>query len=232
MDIEWKEPSELEEIALSIIRAHQPSALCDPEEIDILNLINRACNKYGYTYAAFPLPKYDNKKALGCVDNKNKKLLLDVEMLSQAHNNVWMFVAAHELGHLVLHRKYFENGQIPYDCSEIEAELPVNKQLEWQANRFASELLLPRAMVHKVVNAVCLKKGITNNFGKIYLDGKSYNYDTLNYTCGAIKSCFSVSKTVAQIRLKELNLIIDERQRKSFFSDGTFDFQSEDQDSY
>ena len=229
MDIEWREPAELEKIALSIIRAYQPSALCDPEEIDIINLINLACNKFGYTYVVLPLPQCGNKKALGCVDNKNKKLLLDVDMLSQAHkSNVWLWVAAHELGHLVLHREYFEDEQTPYDSSEIEGEFPVNKRLEWQANRFASELLLPRAMVHKVVNAVCLKKGITNNFGKIYLDGKSYNYDTLNYTCSAMKSLFSVSKTVAQIRLKELHLIIDERSRKSFFSDGTFDFQHED----
>lgn len=218
MDIEWKQPEELEHLALSIIKKHQPQALITPKAIAILDLIECAREKFGYTFEAAVLPILGGQKALGCVDNKNKKILLDVNLLSQAGNsNMWTFVAAHELGHLVLHRQYFENDQTPYDSVEIENEFPVNKRLEWQANRFASELLLPRDMVKCIVNAESDKMGITRNFGKIYIDGKDYNYRTLNDICSAVSSTFVVTKKVAQIRLQELGLIIDDREYHRIF---------------
>ena len=72
-------------------------------------------------------------------------------------------------------------------------------------------LLLPRKMVEQVVYSASLEHGITRNIGQIYIDGKDYNYETLNYISNAIANEFTVSKTVAKIRLKELNIIIDKR---------------------
>ena len=212
MEIEWKEPEELEILALKIIGKHQPKALEKPQAINILDFMTLACDEFGYEFKVWPLPKIGNQKALGCVDNKNKELVLDRDLVSEAAtNHSWRFVAAHELGHLVLHQHYFENNQTPYDYIEIENGFPTNKRLEWQANRFASELLLPRKMVEQVVYSASLEHGITRNIGQIYIDGKDYNYETLNYISNAIANEFTVSKTVAKIRLKELNIIIDKR---------------------
>ena len=217
MDIEWKEPTELETLALKIIRAHQPNALEKPQEINILNFVKLACEKFGYEFKLCQLPKKGNQQALGCLDTKNKKLLLDVNMVCRAgSSNMWTFVAAHELGHLVLHRQYFEDGQSPYDYSDLEGGFPRNNRLEWQANRFASELLLPREMVKNVVSLISFHEGITNNFGKIYIDGKHYNYRFLNKVCDVIANIFKVSNAVAKIRLMEIDLIIDEQPKGSW----------------
>jgi len=216
MDIKWLESEELEALASKILERQQPKALVCPQEIDILKLIKVACKNLNYEFAAYPLPKKGELKALGCVDTKNKKLLLDMDMLREAAVcNRWMFVAAHELGHLLLHRRYFENGQTPYDSSEIENGFRQDNQLEWQANRFASELLLPREMVNVVVMASSARLHITRNIGKIYVDGQECNYEILNNIKMDISTIFSVSKAVAEIRLKELNIIIDARPKNS-----------------
>ena len=111
-----------------------------------------ACNKFGYKFEVASLRTIGNQKAVGCIDNKNKKVLLDLDIASQAGVSYsCFFITAHELGHLVLHRQYFENGKTPYDYSDMEDGFPINSRLEWQANRFASELLLPRKMVEVVV---------------------------------------------------------------------------------
>lgn len=217
MEIEWKEPEELESLALKIIEKHQPTALEKPQAINILDFMFSACEKFGYEFKVWPLPKIGTQKAVGCVDNKNKKVFLDLTVACNANVSYsCFFVAAHELGHLVLHRKYFENNQTPYDYSDMEDGFPQNSRLEWQANRFASELLLPRKMVEVVVNSESFRLGITRNFGKIYVDGQACNYDILNSVCTAVANVFMVSKTVAQIRLKELDLIIGGVSEKSY----------------
>ena len=48
------------------------------------------------------------------------------------------FSAAHELGHLTLHRR-------PLDA----AARPPHRRAEWEADRFAVELLLPRTLVQR-----------------------------------------------------------------------------------
>ena len=217
MEIEWKDPEELESLALRIIGKHQPTALEKPQAINILDFMFSACDKFGYKFEVMPLPRIGLQKAVGCVDNKNKKVLLDFDVACNASVSYsYFFVTAHELGHLVLHRKYFENGQTPYDYSDMENGFPQNSRLEWQANRFASELLLPRKMVEVVVNSESLRLGITRNFGKIYVDGQACNYDILNSVSTAVANVFMVSKTVAQIRLKELDLIIGGVSEKNY----------------
>lgn len=217
MNIEWKDPEELELLALRIIGKYQPKALEKPQAINVLDFMKLACDKFGYKFEVASLKTIGNQKAVGCVDNKNKKVLLDLDIASQAGVSYsCFFVTAHELGHLVLHRQYFENGKTPYDYSDMEDGFPINSRLEWQANRFASELLLPRKMVEVLVNTASLQLGITRNFGKIYVDGQQCNYDILNSICNMLASVFMVSKTVAQIRLKELGLIIGEEPKKSY----------------
>ncbi len=210
MDIKWKTPEELEQLALAIINKHQPKALREPQEIDIYTLVESECKKYNYSFEAYRFPVKNGKQILGCVDNKNNKLLLDENMLGQAAtSNTWTFVAAHELGHLILHRQYFEDDQTPYDSSEIEDGIPVDKQLEWQANRFASELLLPRLTVQLQVFRASKTIGITHNLGKVILDEKRHNYSDVQSIIGDISRTFGVSRTVAKIRLQELNIFID-----------------------
>lgn len=213
MDIEWKTPEELESLALKIIQRHQPDALSTPFPIDIYTFIQRACEKFGYAFEAGILPKIGAQKALGCVDNANKKVFIDIDIICEAAtNHICRFVTAHELGHLILHRQYFENGNTPYDYSDLEDGFPINKSLEWQANRFASEILLPRGMVKIVVDSASEELGITRNFGKVFIDGEKYNYDTMNYITKAISNTFFVSKKVSEIRLEELGMIIHSEQ--------------------
>lgn len=84
MDIEWKEPEELELLALRIIGKYQPKALEKPQAINVLDFMQLACDKFGYKFEVASLKTIGNQKAVGCVDNKNKKVLLDLDIASQA----------------------------------------------------------------------------------------------------------------------------------------------------
>ena len=63
----------------------------------------------------------------------------------RARNN---FSIAHELGHLFLHKDYFETqcpGKTEEEWIEFMTQMPdaVHNNLEWQANAFAALMLMP-----------------------------------------------------------------------------------------
>ena len=82
-----------------------------------------------------------------------KSILIDDEYFTnpkmRTRNN---FSIAHELGHLFLHKEYFE-AMCPGDSDEewmdfmLDMDDATHVRLEWQANTFASLLLMPRASV-------------------------------------------------------------------------------------
>lgn len=69
---------------------------------------------------------------------------------------------AHELGHFLLHQDlslFFTDGMFP--CAEADAE--------WQANRFAAELLMPKGLVYKIA-----QKLPPDNFKRVFEVSKRF----------------------------------------------------------
>lgn len=127
------------------------------------------------------------------------------------------FTIAHELGHYFLnHEKYLE-GEFYSQKDEEENYLnSINsldiKRLEWQANYFASCLLLPREQFLKEFFKLYEKENLVDkSFGILYVDNQSCNLDTFYRLTNQLRSMFQVSRQVIEIRLKEENIMVDER---------------------
>ncbi|WP_415714080.1 ImmA/IrrE family metallo-endopeptidase [Maridesulfovibrio sp.] len=88
------------------------------------------------------------------------------------------FTIAHELGHYFLHLK----EKVAETCNEISCNRRGSDRLEWEANWFAAELLMPK-----------------DEFKQKALECGN-NHEEL-------ADCFGVSSAAARVRLKSLNLI-------------------------
>lgn len=73
------------------------------------------------------------------------------------HHNRQRFTIAHEIGHFVLHHKSFVDpkNDLHWDKKwayfRSSADLPSDKQDEYEANQFAAELLMPEALLRDFV---------------------------------------------------------------------------------
>ena len=94
---------------------------------------------------------------LASVDGRRPALVLNARLAAVDRNHT----AAHELGHWVLHA-----GTLPTRATRSERE-----RHEWEANRFAVELLLPEALVRRAmaerrrsVRAVAMRLGVRGTY--------------------------------------------------------------------
>lgn len=128
------------------------------------------------------------------------------------------FTLAHELGHYCLnHNKYlsFEH----YSERDLENEnsniidLEEIKRMEWQANYFASCLLLPQRHFVSVFVELLKKEGIRNvGFGLLFVDNQACNLINYYKITNQLKSIFRVSRKAIELRLKNLNYLSDYRK--------------------
>jgi Zn-dependent peptidase ImmA (M78 family) len=128
------------------------------------------------------------------------------------------FTLAHEIAHFVMH-KNISLAALKIEGSEISdtkrnlildhvhSENP-REWLEWQANKFASSLLLPRLTLPAVVVDIQRKLGITR-LGKIYLDRQPTNISMYNTIISTLVELYETSKTSVKLRLKELGMLVE-----------------------
>jgi len=133
----------------------------------------------------------------------------------------WRFTLAHEIGHFLLHRKSFNElfSSDYYDTDESLTWGSLNKTLnyriEWQANSFASSLLLPRDLIISVVIDSLKELGV-NKFGHglIYLDDQKDNIYTYQQILFFIKREFNVSLQAINYRLAQLKILNNQQKKK------------------
>jgi Zn-dependent peptidase ImmA (M78 family) len=129
------------------------------------------------------------------------------------------FTLAHELGHLLLgHGAYMQRESVDEKDIESggEADLGADdiRRLEWQANYFASCLLLPRDSFV----ASCIEKAHRMDLkdrghGLIFLDRQPVNIHNYQTLTSALMADYEVSRAAVSIRLKGLGLLNDSYTR-------------------
>jgi Zn-dependent peptidase ImmA (M78 family) len=83
----------------------------------------------------------------GCLDSSLSKIFIDMDLYMKYENRT-RFTIAHEIGHLILHKTYFEN----LDIHTVEDIYNISDQisdddygwLEYQAYSFAGQVLVPK----------------------------------------------------------------------------------------
>lgn len=125
------------------------------------------------------------------------------------------FTITHELGHIILkHGNYL----IKEYCAENDIDLTglgiINvkdiRRLEWQANFFASCLLLPKENFLIEFFTMLEKLDIKNRgFGHLFVDRQECNINNYYKITNTLKQIFGVSRKAISIRLKNLDLLKD-----------------------
>ena len=120
------------------------------------------------------------------------------------------FTIAHELGHIALHSSIVEN-LFSIEDRESDKNTIISKsiygRMEYQANTFASYLLMPNIPFMAEVNKLFKENWITT--GRLYHDYQPCNIRDCNVVVGALSSKFNVSQEAVIVRLKRANLYIE-----------------------
>lgn len=139
----------------------------------------------------------------------------EIKIFPNAHSSFSQqkFTLAHELGHLLLdHGKYLVSEY----CldSDFDFENPVELgikdiiRMEWQANYFASCLLLPKGQFVEDFMRLRNKYDIIDRgFGLLYLDEQKSNINNYYRISDELLRKYEVSRRVIKISLKRLGLL-------------------------
>ncbi|HHX57134.1 MAG TPA: ImmA/IrrE family metallo-endopeptidase [Clostridiales bacterium] len=110
-------------------------------------------------------------------------ILVEVRLLEQENQGRYRFTLAHELAHWILHKEKIKS-EVAYDDSQSD------KAMEYQADYFASVLLMPLPVIKRFFHYYAMKKNLTRT-DKIEL----------------MANQFGVSKQAMEIRLTNHKLI-------------------------
>jgi len=191
--VTWMTPGAIEAKADAVLRGYQVSSgrsLALP--IPVQQIIE------GYldlTLDWVPIPDDAGEPILACIYPVDRQIRMNQNHLGffNQYFGTEAFTLAHEAGHWVLHVQISEFVQLklldslapkPYIC---RARRPGSSDsFEWQANQFASDLLMPEEMIRTYVSQASV-----------------YSWPALY----AMKDVFAVTISALKIRLTGLNLL-------------------------
>jgi len=155
-------------------------------------------------------------KYLGYFDIRRKHIAIDVSL--GPDDPRFPFTVAHELGHFYLHSR-IKPEALRTDMSgglrdstrdivthRIDASNP-RSLLEWQANRFAAGILVPRRTLREALIDVQQKRGIRRQIGLIWVDRSQSSNREYGATLTQLAMFYQVSRSVVRYRLRELDLL-------------------------
>lgn len=156
----------------------------------------------------------NGNEILGKADFSNKKITI------YSHDRITRerFTISHEVGHFYLrHDKFLLAESIVKQDLFIGAK-NTNKsdidKLEYQANYFASCLLLPKEIFLNKTDEFRNIFDIRNKgHGDIYVDDQGCNLSDFHKISSALSDFFQVSAEAVEIRLKTLKKLVDKRQQ-------------------
>lgn len=145
-------------------------------------------------------------------------LVIEVPKHIDANIQRWRFTLAHEIWHLILHYKFIknrlENLIDTVDTCDTNSIYIDKDTMEYQANKFANELLIPE----KIFTPLVLQHFTENRifWGRMYLDDQECNRIAYRKLLSVICQKFDVSRAVARQRLLDNKLLTDERSASWF----------------
>lgn len=155
---------------------------------------------------------------LGAIFLKEKRISIHEKLIENRSEGRMMFTCAHEAGHWALHRQYVERAtrrggqEVGMICRTKDARLP----LEWQADYFASCLLMPEQEVREAFSVVWDEKEmVLDNIGSrlggtgVCVDPCVENWHFISDAVRKAGGFRNVSKEAMIIRLRELGLVVN-----------------------
>lgn len=130
------------------------------------------------------------------------------------------FTLAHELGHHFLEHSRHMSGEF---CEESDFLFRANqsvlasdiRRMEWQANYFASAVLMPRVGFAQDARKLIRTMDIADRgFGPLYVDHQGCNLRNYEAVTSSLMRRYGVSRRAATYRLEELGLLVDRREEQ------------------
>lgn len=123
------------------------------------------------------------------------------------------FTLAHELGHHFMdHGRYMSREYLSEDDFGGARGPGYIRRLEAQANRFAEELLMPKADFMSKAVFLAERLGFKNKgHGLVYVDRQKCNVRAFYALTDALMLRYSVSRSAARVRLSRIGLLNDVR---------------------
>lgn len=159
-------------------------------------------------------PKSENsmdKAILGKISFNPAKIVIYNDPDSKQERR--KFTLAHEFGHWFLNHSEYMTGEY-CEAQDFDFEKPIDMgvkdiaRMEWQANRFASCLLLPREPFLADFYSIAEDIGLEDRgFGILFLDSQRCNLDSYYRVTNILKKKYAVSRRVVKIRLKKLGVL-------------------------
>lgn len=197
------------------------------EESEIEKLCEGLLSEIGYSFGEVPLDDLcsllKDKHGLKVVETldlpqgvlgqilfESLEILINEEHENEARKR---FTLAHELGHFLLGHSQYMSGEKCHESSlNIEQPNEVGikdvMRMEWQANQFASCLLLPKNQFIETFKTVAERNGLSNRgFGVLYLDDQRCNQAAYYNVTSPLMKRFKVSRQAIKIRLKKLGFL-------------------------
>ena len=202
------------------IRALAPSCLDEPRATPIASIALRLKEGYGATFLfGQDLGTTSGRKIRGCFHIPSKTIFIDKSL--EEGGPRFNFTLAHEIGHFVMHQDVTPTVLAPNKRDKIEdndRDLILDHSqtdnprswIEWQANKFASSLLLPRSTLPSALLTKQKELGINRNLGKLYLNRQqSSSFRDYRAVMDYLIFIYRVSASAIRIRLRELNILED-----------------------
>jgi Zn-dependent peptidase ImmA (M78 family) len=140
-----------------------------------------------------------------------------IQVYAHDDSNRERFTIGHEIGHFFLgHDRYLKSDTfLERDLlTSDEPERPLNyERLEYQANTFAADILLPdKAFIYAMAVYRSDLQIRYRGHGYIYVDNQPDNLLTYQKFLTLLSTHFEVSKLVVEIKLKKMNWLNDQRK--------------------
>ena len=160
------------------------------------------------------VPLIERPEVLGRINLVDRQIWIRENLLE--HPERLRLVLAHELGHFVFHRHRPVLRDI-YDGVDQLRLLDMAKchtpsdWAEWQANRFASALLMPRHLFHDKLVVEQERQGNIGRAGSVFVDTQPENLRNYYRLKRALAEAFQVPQISVKIRLVQLEKLTDTR---------------------
>jgi Zn-dependent peptidase ImmA (M78 family) len=162
------------------------------------------------------------KKIFGCFSLDPKGIFIDACLQGDVR---FPFVLAHEIGHLMLHWNVNFEKEDYESLMDLEENITNRNEkrsdvdwLEWQANKFASCILMPRQTLPQALDRTFNSLGIRIGRGKIYVSNNSVHLKDYYSILETMAKIYGVSEVNIEYRLKSFDLIEDYRSLPSYLS--------------
>lgn len=136
---------------------------------------------------------------------------LKIYIQNNLEENRFRFTLCHEIGHLILHSKLLVGIDKTEDNDstlslKYNATEQFKRRLEYQANIFASHLLLPSEPFKEEAGKFFIRENIRR---KLYFDNQPANMGLVLGLLSSLSERFGASQEAVKIKLISMNLLLD-----------------------